>query len=344
VTAAQPVTFPWAPGTATGIGSLPGDDVREAVRVVLGELPDLPHLPELPARGPGADLIGRGAALLVDLSVDLQPAGWRLVERPGADERRARALLAEDLDAAEEFAEQHHGPFKVQVVGPWTLSAGLELARGERALHDPGAVRDIIASLAEGIAAHLAVVRKRLPFAQVLLQLDEPSLPAVLQGRVPTQSGYGTLRAVEPQVVQDGLRSVLDAANGAATTIVHCCAGDVPVGLLRNAGAAAISLDLTAVGTSRDDSLGEGIEAGLGLLAGVVPATDVELSDPATMVRPVRQLWQRLSLPPESIGDVVVVTPTCGLAGASPAYARAAMAQCREGARTLVDDPEGAGD
>ncbi len=183
---------PWGPGSATGIGSLPGDDIREAVRLVLGELPDLPHLPELPARGPGADLIGRTAAVLVDLPVDLQPAAWRLVERPGADERRARALLGEDLDAAEEFAGQHDGPFKLQVAGPWTLSAGLELARGERALHDSGAVRDIIASLAEGVMLHLAEARKRLPEARLLLQLDEPSLPAVLQGEFPPKAGTAT--------------------------------------------------------------------------------------------------------------------------------------------------------
>jgi methionine synthase II (cobalamin-independent) len=344
VTAAPPVARPWAAGTATGIGSLPGDDVRDAVRVVLGELPDVPHLPELPARGPGADLIGRTAALLVDLSVDLQPAGWRLVERPGADERRARALLAEDLDAAEEFAGQQDGPFKLQIGGPWTLSAGLELARGERVLHDAGAVRDIVASLAEGVMTHLADVRKRLPLARLLLQVDEPSLPAVLQGRVPTQSGYGTLRSVEAQVVRDGLQSVLDAAGEGVTTVVHCCAPDIPVTLLRAAGAAAISLDLLAVGSAMDESLGEGIEAGLGLLAGVVPSTDAELSHSAAMVRPVRQLWQRLSLPPETLGDIVVVTPTCGLASATPAYARAAMACCRDAARTLVDDPEGAGD
>ena len=73
----------------------------EAVATVLGELPQLPHLPELPGRGPGADLVGRTAALLVDLHVDLQPSGWRLVDRPGMDERRARAYLGEDLDELE---------------------------------------------------------------------------------------------------------------------------------------------------------------------------------------------------------------------------------------------------
>ena len=39
---------PWPPGAATGIGSWPGTDVDEAVRIVLGELPDLPYLRNCP--------------------------------------------------------------------------------------------------------------------------------------------------------------------------------------------------------------------------------------------------------------------------------------------------------
>ena len=57
---------------ATGIGSLPGEDMDAALALVFTELPDLPHLPELPARGPGADMIGRTASALVDLHVDLR--------------------------------------------------------------------------------------------------------------------------------------------------------------------------------------------------------------------------------------------------------------------------------
>ena len=49
---------------ATGIGSLPGTRPAEAARMVAGELPDLAHVAELPARGPGADMIGRTTAML----------------------------------------------------------------------------------------------------------------------------------------------------------------------------------------------------------------------------------------------------------------------------------------
>ncbi len=77
------MSFPWPRGSATGVGSLPGIDIAEAQRTVLGELPDLPHLAELPARGPGADMIGRTAALLVELPVELYAARWRVASRPG---------------------------------------------------------------------------------------------------------------------------------------------------------------------------------------------------------------------------------------------------------------------
>ena len=113
---------PWPAGAATGIGSLPGDDPTESARLVFDELPDLVFVPELPARGPGADLIGRTAALLVDLPVQLEPSGWRLAGRPGMDLRRARDLLARDLDAVEQVGEGFAGTLKVQVAGPITLA------------------------------------------------------------------------------------------------------------------------------------------------------------------------------------------------------------------------------
>ena len=99
-----PDTALWRAGTATGVGSLPGEDPLEAARLVLGELP-IPYLPELPGRGWHADLAGRGAALLADLHVDVQPTGWRITPRPSRDGRRAKDLLARDLDALEDELE-----------------------------------------------------------------------------------------------------------------------------------------------------------------------------------------------------------------------------------------------
>lgn len=335
----EPAPLPWPPGTATGVGSLPGEDPLEAARTVVGELPDLPHLPELPGRGPGADLVGRtAAAVLAGLEVDLQPAGWRLVDRPGVDARRARGLLSHDLDALEEAAAGYRGPVKVQACGPWTLAASVELPRGGSALADAGASRDLAAALAEGAVAYLGEVRRRLPGAHVLVQLDEPSLPAVLRGAVPTASGFGRVEPVDEPVARDALGSVLAAlADAGGWPLVHCCASDPPIGMLRDTGARAVSLDVTRLAAARDEELGELAESGVGLLLGCVPSADPEPPPSVDgVVRPVLDRWRRIGLSRELLGRTVA-TPTCGLAGASPGWARRALELSRDVARALAD-------
>lgn len=324
---------------ATGLGSWPGTDVAEALAVVRGELTGpggLPHLPELPGRGPGADLVGRALARLVAMPVDLQPAGWRLVDHPGRDQARADAFWREDLDRLAHAFDGYAGPLKVQVAGPWTLAASVWLPRGERAVVDKGAVRDVVASSAEAVALLVADVVRLVPGAQVVVQLDEPALPAVLQGRLPTASGYGRLRAVPPADVRHGLAHVLDAAHAAgARTAVHCCAPDVPVGLLRDAGAQAVSVDVGLLDSAGWESVAASVEQGMRLWAGVVPTTGVQQSTTA-FADAVTVPWRDVGLDLAGLARVAV-TPTCGLAGASPPGARAALTRAVETARELTE-------
>ncbi len=333
---------------------MPGTDPAEALRVILGELPDVPHLPELPDRGPGADLTGRTAALLIDLPVETTPSGWRLCARPGRDLRRASSYLSRDLDALQEVAAGYQGPFKIGVCGPWTLAATIQLGADKNpALADEGAVRDLAGSLAEGVAAHTADVAKRLPGARLLLQLDEPALPAVLAGAVPTASGFGRVAPVDGPAAQETIRGVFDAAPE-PFGIVHCCAPSVPLRLLGGTGARAVSVDLSLARRGDEAAIAEAVEAGLGLLAGVVPAvppaggaavdgaaTDGAAMNGADAVTRVTGLWRRLGLPAQWCAERVVLTPTCGLAGASPGYARAALARCRDAARAVADELAG---
>jgi len=331
-------------GWSTGVGSMPAPDPHEAAAVVAGELPELPHIVELPARGPGADMVGRAAALLTDLHVDLQPSGWRLVDRPGLDERRALSFLSHDLDELEGHHQGRTGPVKIQVCGPWTTAAALRLPRGEPVLSDAGAVRDLVASLSEGVASHLHDVRRRLPDVQPVLQLDEPGLPAVLAGGIRSSSGARRFDPVPTGTVEDALRALIDTVG--VPVVAHCCADRPPVASLVRSGAQGVSLDLTVLSREVDDELGEALDAGVAFLAGIVPSIDQRggvtdgLSDPAGTVGPVRRLWQRLGLPADGLRRVVV-TPTCGMAGADPGHAREALRLARGGARQLADDPEG---
>jgi methionine synthase II (cobalamin-independent) len=329
-------------GVATGIGSLPGDDIDAALAMVFDAVPDLPHLPELPARGPGSDLVGRTATNLADLPVDLQPSGWRLTGRPGLDARRGRDRLERDLDALIPVAGPgYDGRLKLQLAGPWTLAATIELPRGDRALADAGAVRDLASSLAETVRRHLDEARKRVPGARLVLQLDEPGLPAVLTGRVPTQSGFGRIRVVEEMDARAVLQEVVSAA-GDVPVVVHCCDPAVPLRLLRDAGVAGVSVDVSGGHRLDMNAAGELSEAGVALWLGAVPALlPGRTVTPRAVADPVRQWWYELGFEADRLPTSVALTPACGLAGASPEWAAAAYRLLQSATQVLVEAPEG---
>lgn len=318
----------------TGVGSLPGEDIREAVRYALDELP-LPFLPELPAR-PYGDMISRAVGVLDELGADLQPAGWRLTGggRGGLDQRRARSLFEQDLDALEEFAGEHEGPLKIQLTGPWTLAAVLERPRGDKVLADHGARRDLADALTGAFDRLLGELRRRVPRARVIVQLDEPGLPAVLAGGVPTASGWGKHRTVDEPGAIDLLRRPIEVA-GDLDTVLHCCARNAPVAIFRKAGATAISLDLTKTDHATWDDIATVVEGGGILYAGVVP-TDGRLPRPDHTAAAVSKRWLELGLPSKQLLDVVI-TPTCGLATTTPTAARAALTLCRQTTEALTE-------
>jgi methionine synthase II (cobalamin-independent) len=317
---------------ATGVGSLPGtdaDDYEAAVKTVLDTLPDLPYVPELPGRGVHADLTGRTLAVVAELGADLQPAGWRLTgpsASSGVDHRRARSLLEQDLDVVEEHAQGYAGRFKTQVAGPWTLAATVERPRGDRVLADHGARRELAEALAEGLRSHVADLRRRVTGADLVVQVDEPALPAVLAGRVPTASGFHRHRSVDAPAASAALELVIAAVRDAgAVPVVHCCAADVPVSLLTGAGAAGVSVDLDVLAPAAYDDLAGLLEQGRPVHLGVVPTlAPARTPTDSTVTERVLRFLDMLGLDPGTAGSLVV-TPACGLAGADPAWAREAM-------------------
>ncbi|WP_089925502.1 methionine synthase [Lentzea albida] len=336
-------TIRWVRG-ATGIGSLPGTDIDEAARVVVGELPELPHVPELPGRGVGADVIGRTAGLLVDLAIEVITSGYRVTPRPGRDHRRAVDLLRGDLDAFDEALERAGArpeTVKVQAAGPWTLMSNIELMRGHRVLTDPGAVKEFAESLAEGLRQHAAEVAKRTK-AKVVVQLDEPGLPAVLQGLLPTPSKLGTVPAVPGPDARAVLATVIEALKD-HEVMVHCCAPHPPLTLLREAGANAIAFDVGLIkGAEALDEIGETWEAGttlaLGLVPSVDPGTPVTLKD---VGQRAFTLVDRLGFPRSILAEKALPTPTCGLAGASSAWVKRALSLTRDLSSAFSEPPEG---
>lgn len=320
---------------STGLGSMPGDDIAEAVRVVLGEAGDLPFLPELPARGAPAGMVGRTLGLVVDLGADLQPAGWRLTPAPGIDHRRARSLLHQDLDRLEELSGGHLATVKVQVTGPWTLAAMVEKPRGDKVLADSGARRDLGQALAAAVTGHVADVRRRLSATEVVVQIDEPLLPAVLAGSVPTASGFSRHRSVTaPEAAQRLAELVRAATPGspddppepASSVVLHCCAPSLPWKVLRESGIQMVSLDATALRHDDLEDVSDWLDAGRTVWPGVVPT--VEPARPMTgadLTRVLLRWWADVGHTEVESIPATTVTPTCGLGGASPVWARTAL-------------------
>jgi methionine synthase II (cobalamin-independent) len=328
---------------ATGIGSWPGLTPREAAEVVIGELHLLPHLVELPARGVGADLIGRAGALLVDIAIDTTPRGYRIAARPGAVVRRAASLLDEDLDALEEAWERAglrggDRTVKVQAPGPITLAAQLELPGGHRAITDHGALADLASSLAEGVAAHRAQLANRLD-TPVVVQFDEPSLPAALAGRL---TGVTSLTPVHP--VDEPLAvALIDecVAAAGADVAVHSCAADLPWDLLRRSTISAVAVDPSTLGPDDFDGLGEFVDSGRTVLLGLVAST-APVQKPAheEIAKAAAAITDRLGFPRSVLRERIGLTPACGLAGATPQWARTAIGVVQNAADALADDPD----
>jgi methionine synthase II (cobalamin-independent) len=319
------------------MGSLPGEDMRKWVNRVL-EVVSIPFLPELPAR-PYGDMVSRAAGLLTQLALDLQPAGWRLTggtdPRASLDQRRARSLLLQDLDILEELADGYTGPLKLQVTGPWTLAATVELPRGDKVLADYGARRDLAETLAYGLQEHVAEVRRRIPGAELVVQLDEPALPAVLAGAVPTASGWSKHRSVDGPGAVDLLSRVVEAV-APAITLVHCCAARPPIEVFRKAGADGIAVDLALLTEAAWEQIALAVEADVTLYAGVI-ATSGEVPHPEKAAEPLIRRWSEIGLSMPSLVDVVI-TPACGLAGAaSPADARARLEVLRRTAEFIAE-------
>jgi methionine synthase II (cobalamin-independent) len=327
--------------TASGTGSWPGVAARQAAEVVVGELgAAMAHLVELPARGVGSDIVGRAGALLIDVAIDTVPRGYRIAARPGAVTRRAVSLLDEDIDALEEAWEiaglRGSGrPVKVQAPGPITLAAELELANGHRAITDLGAVHDIAASLAEGVATHRASLSRRLD-TPVVVQFDEPSLPAAVAGRLTGVTTLSPVAAID-ETLATTLLDTCAAAAGAEVS-VHSCATALPWKVLQRSNISAVSVDAGTLEAADLDAIAEFVESGRVVVLGVVSSnTPTRLPAVEEVAAAVVAITDRLGFSRSVLRDRIGITPACGLAAATPQWARTAIGLARRAAEAYVE-------
>jgi hypothetical protein len=336
--------------SVTGTGPWPGSDALEAQSAVVGDLLDtpsevagLPFTVSLAARGPWSDPVGRASALLVDLPTELGAHGWKLADHPGGDLGRAQAFAREDLDALAVAAHGYSGPLVVPVLGPMTLAASLYLSRGDRVLSDAGAVRELAASLAAGLAEHLAGLRRAVPGAVPVVLLHEPLLAQVMAGVLPSFSGYSALRSVPGPVAASHLEeaAVVARAAGASSVVVHGGTAWSSLGAVRASHADGFALAVTALDDRSWERVAELVEGGLAFWPELPPQASSQCAGPDVagqadlLLRP----WRSVGLPAAGLRDVVLLAGDATGVG-TPDDARAVLAGLVRAARLVAERAE----
>ena len=345
----------------TGFGMWPGTDVREAQAVVVGDLtsvPDgldgMPFTVSLPARGPWADPVGVGASLLLDLPVELGIHGWMLSDRPGRDLSRAHALAREDLDALAVAAYGYSGALVVPIIGPISLAAQLYLARGDRVLADPGALRELAESLGAGINAHVERIRGAVPGAQVTVLLRERLLAQAMAGVVPSFSGRASLRSIPAPVAAERLRTVLAGVRTVEGVhgVVDVGPSWTTIGTVVSAGVEGVGVAVAGIERRGWERIAETVEQGVPLWAGLPEAAARRsdrpelsaVSEAAGLARALVDPWHAVGLPARGLADVVLLPEVPAEAGGgwgAPEEARGALALVIEAAQTVAERAAG---
>lgn len=300
------------------LGSLPGQDLLEAQSTVLGELggpgtvPEgvtgLPGMVQLSDGAPWSEPVARTAALLGQMPVELGPHGWRLADRPGRDAERLAAARRERVDVLAIAGHRYTGPLVVEVGGPWTTAASLYLARGDRVLSDRGAVRELVAGLAEGITDLLAAVVGVVPGVQPLVVLHEPRLADVLAGAVPDFSGHGRLWSIPPETARVALAELVGAVRaGGARAVLHAGPRPGADGLrtLLRCGADGIGVMVDGLGSAAWEQLAAAVEGGTTPWFGLPDPADGPV-DTRAPARRVAGPWTAVGLPAGGLADAVV--------------------------------------
>ncbi|WP_301200126.1 methionine synthase [Corynebacterium stationis] len=269
--------------TAFGLGPGPGTDIALAADIIAGETGDKLHLPQLPTRGLGSDAIGRTAGLLEAVSVDRGPRSWRLTDRPQLASRAMWDRMDRDLDILQELWGDDLDNLKVQVIGPWTLAASLELSNGHRAITDSGALRDLTAALHAGLDEHIRDLKNRF-HCDIAVQIDEPLYGDVLAGLKGT-TDFDPVRPVPSEVAADAIEQ-FDA------DLLNFTGQHPNWEAARVAKTAVIDVNLL---TTDQDGIGEHIEEGHRLALAINPFfDDGSLKDSRQVSISIAKAWDRI--------------------------------------------------
>lgn len=320
-------------------GYFSGSDFPEAFQAARGELgaPHLTPFPTLEERGFAATRTARTISVMADLSADGQPFGWRVRETPSRESVAAESALRSDInvmaDAIGAVGRGHRGHTVLSLTGPITLATELKLGNGESSISDHGARRDIAASLSEGIAGIVASLRTAVDGEDLTIRWCEPRMRDALEGKVPTSSGYRTMRAIPRAEARDALAAVARRTQDVGVGAVLDTGGSVPdVDFGRSFD--AVTSRPVGRGAGEWEAIAGAVDRGQDVWLGIVPIGLREST--VDTVKSLWSTWRDLGLGSAEIGHMRVEERE-NLNSDSPAQAVTVLSRIAEVAEGITD-------
>jgi len=326
---------------ATGIGSVPYEDIETTCRQICRWLPFMPFWPQFVRRSHLEDMIiqySEGLPLLTvnaeDRSLSISPSDTRetqlvaFYERFFAQDvesfavsRKVAPGLYTLLEMMEADTEDRGSYVKGQTVGPVTFAAGVKGPEGKPILYDP----ELSEAMTKGLAIKALWQVRKLESSgkRPVIFLDEPYL-----------SGFGSaFSPVQRHVVIDMLRMVIDYLRENCDVLIglHCC-GNTDWSMVLETGPDIVNFDAVEFMDHfllyKDDVL-KFIQGG-GIIAwGIIPTagfTGEESVDSLfSMLEKGFMVVRDWGLNSDQVARQSLLTPACGMGTMAQDAATTAM-------------------
>ncbi|MEW5801339.1 MAG: methionine synthase [bacterium] len=306
---------------ATGIGSLPHTEAKEACELVLQTLPEIPFWPQLPKRSARENMYWQYSENLPGLGFEGDRMFIHTPEDFSAIEKFYEHFLSEDLDyfsisqahaegfyQLEEYSSriQKAWALKGQITGPISFTLQVTDENRRPLLYNDELKDMAIKNLVAKANWQKGILRAMNP--RVIIFLDEPYL-----------SAFGSaFTSLSREQAIEALEEVLGGID--AITGIHCC-GNTDWSLLLETSVDILSFDAYEHASNvflYESQLKKYLEAGGTIAWGIVP-TDEQLLKAVA----VKDLWEKLEkiwldlagrgVDLAQIASASLITPACGL-------------------------------
>ena len=322
---------------ATGIGSVPFQEIEGTCREILKTIPSIPFWPQLVKRSFLEDMSIQYSEGLPFLEIDEEKRSLFISGRKSAESELVAFydhFLSQDIDyfsmsktyapglyALLELIEQGQNDasyIKGQTTGPITFASSITDVSGKSVLYNP----EILEALVNGLAIKALWQVRKLEKSgkKTIIFIDEPSL-----------AGFGSaFSPVERHVVIDNLRTVINYLREHSDTMIgiHCC-GNTDWSMIIETGPDIINFD--AFGYMDyfllyPDNILQFLEGGGTVAWGIVPTSDF------TGLESLEDLFAKLNeglhrvyewgIGPQLLAQRSILTPSCGMGTMTPETAR----------------------